>query len=562
MIPILFDGSATSFTTHGLGALTDAISCKVVEERNGPYELTLEYPMTGRHYSEIAANSLILAQPNFTDNPQAFRVYKITKPLNGKVTVYAQHISYDLSGVPVAPFTAAGNIAAAAGLNTNAMISTPFTVSCSWTATGDANFTVDAPTSMRSWFAGKQGSLVDLYGGEWSYDNFLCVLNQYRGTNRGVTVRYGKNLTSYEQEENIASLYTGAIGYWKGETGLVTGDIVYSDGTFDFQKILSVDLSSKFQEEPTVQQVTDATASYATANKISEPAVSIKLDFVQIGTLKDRVDLCDTVSVYFDKLGVSATAKCVKTTWNVLLDRYDSIELGSAYTNLNATIQGISQTTAEDVMSGQIGHLQTMMRDATELITGNLGGYVVIHDSDEDGYPDELLIMDTPDISTAVRVWRWNQAGLGYSGTGYAGPYGLAMTQDGQIVADYITAGTMSANLIRGGTLILGRDNNASGLIQVYDSGNALVGQVDKDGFKVFGADGSYVLMNNSVGFAGFDSQNNKIFWAAADEFYMKKAVVNEEITLCSKMRFIPITIYDGNNNVINDGIGLVSVEG
>ena len=99
MIPVLFKADAVEFDTYGIGVLADCISCEVTEERNGAFELVLKYPTTGRNYAEIKSERLIKAKPNDTAKDQMFRIYRITTPLDGVVTVYAQHLSYDLSGV-------------------------------------------------------------------------------------------------------------------------------------------------------------------------------------------------------------------------------------------------------------------------------------------------------------------------------------------------------------------------------------------------------------------------------------------------------------------------------
>lgn len=474
-----------AFDTLGLGALTDCITCEVTEERNGEYELAMEYPITGVHYSEIELRCIVLARPNYTDAPQAFRIYTITTPINGVVTISARHISYDLSGVPVLPFTATSAAAACQGLIDNAAIETPFTIN---TQVGTiADFKADVPASIRSWFGGKEGSLIDVYGGEWAYDNYTCTLKAARGADRGVVIRYGVNLIDFEQEKNCEATYTGVLPYWADEEGnVVRANIINLDGTYEYRRILCLDLSADFEERPTAEQLTARAESYIRANNIGVPRVSITLDWVQIGELSDRVELCDTVKVVFEKIGVEASAKVVRVVWDVLKERYSSIEIGEPKTNITDTIAGLEQETEKATSSVSPVMLGAIQR-ATAAITGNSGGYVVLHDSDGDGNPDELLIMDTPDISTATKVWRWNQSGLGYSGSGYSGTFGLAMTADGEIVADYITTGTLSAvdingvnitgstisgNTISGGTITGATINNGSGTFAVDASGN------------------------------------------------------------------------------------------
>lgn len=476
-----------SFDTYGVGKLTDCITCEVKEERNGEYELTLTYPMDGVHYSEIEDRSIILAKPNYTDGLQAFRVYLITATIDGMLEVHAQHLSYDLSGIPVVPFTAQNCAAACAGLVSHAVVDCPFEVNT--TVPTIADFKVDAPSSLRSWFGGREGSLLDVYGGEWGYDNYTCTLWKDRGANRGVVIRYGKNLLDINQERNISETYTGVLPFWMDTEGgnIVRAGIVNVAGTFNYRKILVLDLSSDFEEKPTVAQLTARARQYITANDIGRPNVNITLDWVQVGELTDRVDLCDTVTVIFEKLGIQTTAKCISTTWDVLADRYTALEIGDAKANMPSTIAGLQET--EKILTTSVTpSMQRAINNATALITGNSGGYVVMHDGDGDGYPDELLVMDTPDISTATKVWRWNKNGLGYSASGYSGVFGLAATSNGEIVADYITTGTLDASQatitninasnINTGTLTAIAINNGNGTFQVDNSGNVTASSV------------------------------------------------------------------------------------
>jgi len=476
MIPVLFPSTETNFTTFGIGALSDAISCEVEEERNGGYELTMQYPLTGIHYDEIGLRSLILAKPNYLDDPQPFRVYKIDKPINGVVTFYARHWSYDLSDIPVQPFTAAGIQSAMNGLISNAM----YDISA-WhlttSRTTPSSFKVDEPSSVRSWFGGKAGSLLDIYGGEWHYTGRTCSLENSRGSDRGVAIRYGVNLTDLKQEENCSEVYTGVLPFWKDMDGnLVQGTIQNVSGTFDFTKILILDCSEDFEEAPTSAQLNAKAVAYINNNSIGVPKVNLTLNFATLrgntinaflaneaaellsneagkvllaygwqGMPETRVDLCDTVTVYFEKLGVVATAKCIRVRWNTLLDRYEEVELGDSKSELTEAIIKANTAASEAVKiaRGTKNIVDSEIETAVERVTGNLGGYVVLHDSDNDGHPDELLIMNTPDIATATSVWRWNQAGLMWANS-YNGQYAtLAITSDGQITADAITTGIL-----------------------------------------------------------------------------------------------------------------------
>lgn len=455
MKPVLYPSQETAFGSNGLGVLTDAASCVIIEERNGAFELEMTYPVSGIHYKEIAPRCIILAKPNPVDDLQPFRVYRITKPMGGLVTVYGEHISYDLAGVPASPFAAESAPDAMEKLKSFSAIPTPFSF---WTDKDTAGtMGITAPVALRSLLGGREGSVLDVYGGEYKFDRYTVRLYNQRGQNRGASIRYGKNLTDLTQDENIAGVYTGVYPYWSSMEGALVQlpeKILPAPGNYDFTRIMTLDLSSEFQEPPTQDQLRARAEAYMKANNIGVPKVSLTVSFVpleqteeykDIGLL-ERVELCDTVNVEFPALGVSATAKCVRTVYDALLDRYKSVELGDARTNIADTIAAQQQKIEQ---APDKTFVQQAVDSATGQITGNKGGYVVLHSSTGSKEPDEILIMDTPDIKTAVKVWRWNKAGLGYSSYGYNGPYGLAMTQDGSIVADFITAGTLDAALAK-----------------------------------------------------------------------------------------------------------------
>lgn len=457
---LLYPSTETEFQNNGLGALPDAISCTVTEERNGMYELEMQYPVSGSHYGEIVNRAILFCKPDPYRDPQPFRIYRILKPISGRVTVYAQHISYDLSGVTVSPFSAGSCAGALDGLKANAVpADMPFSF---WTDKSiSGNFSVETPSSLRSLLGGTEGSILDVYGGEYEFDRWTVKLWNRRGKDSGVTIRYGKNLTDLQQDENISNVATGIYPYWKGSDGTlveVPGKVVNAPGTYDFTRIIPVDFTTDFQEQPTSEQLQERAETYVESNNIGVPTVSLSVSFQPLEqteeykdiALLERVNLCDTVTVEYPALGVSATAKCVKTVYDVLKGRYTSVELGEARTNIADTVAGQQQQIEKLPESSAF---QEAISNATGWITGNRGGYVVIRDSNGDRQPDEILIMDTPDIRTAQKVWRWNNGGLGYSSTGYNGSYTTAITQDGAIVASFMTAGILNGNIIKTGRI-------------------------------------------------------------------------------------------------------------
>ena len=466
MIPILFLPDESEFLTQGLGALSDAISCTVTEERNGPYELELVYPMKGVHYSDIQDRYIIWAIPSPYRDPQPFRVYKHSKPLGGKVTFYARHLSYDLSGIPINPCGAGSVAAALVALESNAATDSPFSF---WTDKNtEADFSVLAPSSTRSVLGGKEGSILDVYGGEYEWDQFVVKLYNQRGSNNGVTVRYGKNMTDLLQEKDTGDVVTGIYPYWADIDGanLVVCDprVVEAKGTYSFTRVVPVDFSADFEEAPTPEQLKAHAEAYMESNKVGVPKVSLTVSFVSLDQtdeysdlrLLEKVDLCDTVTIQYEELGVDAEAKVIKITTDVLAERYTKIELGDARGSLSDTIVNQGQQIQQKPSKSD---LQQAVDGSTNLITGTKGGALRIM-YDADGHPYEQVIMDTYDISTAENVWRWNVGGLGHSSDGYNGEFTTAITQDGHIVADFVDVGTLNANILQAG-VIRSRDGSS-----------------------------------------------------------------------------------------------------
>ena len=444
MIPVLYESvtAGTVPSNNGLGLLSDCIegTCKVEIKRNDIYELTFDYPITGIHAEEIAYRRIVKAKPNPTDNPQLFRIERIGKAMNGKFTVYARHISYDLSGFEILTGTAS-TAAAACTLLQNA--ANGFTITTDKTTTG--SFKIDTPSSVKSYFVGRSGSFLDVFGtADIKYDNYTVNFKAHGGEDRGVTIRYGKNLLELSQEIGSGNLYSHVRCYYKnGDTDAVYGDKVATGLTLDVEKCLLVDVTQEYMSAPTTAQLKTRAQRYVSENNLTTPTNNITLDFVQSGELSERVDLFDTVSVYYEALGITRTqVKCIRTVFDVIKEKYIVTEFGDHVSSVTDTI--VSGT--KEVKT-QATFLESAVKHATELITGNLGGYVILHDSNGDGEPDEILIMNTADISTATQVWRWNKNGLGFA-TSYAGSYGTAITQDGKIVADYVATGTLDASKI------------------------------------------------------------------------------------------------------------------
>ena len=496
MKPILFAKTATTFTTNGLGRL-NFIKCTVTEERNGQYILEGTIAEEELHASALEMGSIIVAKPNQTSALQAFRVHKLVKPINGIYEIAAQHISYQLSFIPTMPFsiTAASTACNSTlqALKSNAAESCPFTF---WTnVTTVSSYKQTAPASIRSRLGGVEGSVLDQFGGEYEWDNYTVKLHSARGVQTpSVTLRYGKNITDLNQEEEINNVITGVCPYWMDSEG---GNVVTlpektvdssTASSYPFKRTIPLDLSSDWEEAPTQAQLRARAQAYVNSSEIGIPKVNIKVSFVNLADTEEykdvaalqTVSLCDYVAVQFEKLGISTQAKVVKTVYNVLLDRYDSIEVGSLRSSLAGTISdqsaeiaAVADTTRE-MFKGYDATIQEDIDNATAWLTSS-NGYVMAR-KDAYGNWKELFFMDTADASTAHNVIRINENGIGFSRAGVSGPYTQAWTLDGK--------------------LVIGGTNVPS--FTVYDSSNNIIFQTSRSG-TVWNSTNSSMSANGTI---------------------------------------------------------------
>lgn len=357
MIPILFEPFETAYETHGLGELSEATSCEVSEEANGAYTLTLEIPITARHYPDIARRCQILARPNPTDRPQPFRIYRVTRPLRGAVTVFARHLSYDLTGIVIGPLTANSAAQAVAAINAGAINTNPFTLSTNLSASGELKITV--PTSARALLGpvDRDGTLLRSYGGDLYFDRYAVQLLQHRGADRGFEIAYGVNMTQLRADEDSGEVYAGILPYWTDGETLVQGAVQAVSPSTGLTAIQPVDLSEEFSEQPSVADLNAHGAAYLDRNKPYLPHDSYQVSFVPPGSrglhALEQLSLFDEVTVRYEKLGVTVKKTVVKTTWDVLRDRYRSVEIGERRVYVAETIA--APVTAQRLAPGAVG---------------------------------------------------------------------------------------------------------------------------------------------------------------------------------------------------------------
>ena len=457
-----------------LGSLTDCTRLYVTQERNGIYEAEFDLPVNSALHDKVKTGCFIYAKPDDISENQKFRVYgRFYDKIKKVTTFYCEHIRYKLSGVPVAPKTYSGTPSSIfSEMLTSVKSSTEFTAWSDISAVKDVK--MEVPSTAGAMLAGQEGSVLDTFGGEYEFDNYTVKLYQNRGQEKKTEIRYRKNLTGFTCKEDTTSTYTHVYPYYRNEDGvyveLDNKTITLANASrLPFENCYMLDLSAEFENPPTKSQLLAKANAFIRANDLDTISRHYKVSFIPLWQTEEyknlavleRCGLCDTVSIVHENETVKA--KIIKTIYDALNERYVSMELGNAVSSFAQTVQQ-SVRQVENNLQNTKSFLQQSIERQTKRITGNQGGYVVMNDDNQDGYPDEILIMNDLSIGSATKVWRANLSGIGYSNHGYAGPFELALTMDGEINASMITTGSLDASIIRTG--VLNADLIKSGKIQ------------------------------------------------------------------------------------------------
>lgn len=513
MIPYLLDETKTlqelvADKTNGLGALPECIEATVTQERNGAFTFRMRVPMSAKRYPEIKIGGIVKAKVDDESDLQMFRISKISKPISGIVTVDANHISYDLGKTSVLPFQTVGAAATMAQLKARMIGGTAFTLSTDINNPSSA-FSNTKPQSLRALLGGQQGSVLDVFGGEFVFDNLQVILKAHRGNTTRIELRYGKNITDLKQDENIENTYTAVMPYAIDSTGNA------AVGTLQFitedaePKILNLDLSSSFQSTTeaqaiTVERLNELAQAYIQSNNIGVPKTSITVSFINLAQTEEykdiapleRVRLCDTVTVNYEKLGVSATAKVVRYEYNVLTERYNSIDIGDVRSNLASTIATIAQNSAGDAVQNAQGYLDGTISAFTDLIANGLGLFVTKEAVGETGGV-KIYLHNRPTRAESQYQWTINASGFAVS-TDYGETWSAGIDAEGNAIFNSLSANNIDAMNITGSTI--------SGSNFIFDpNGNPVTarGWSGGDGGVIFEGEGDFTVSTHTIGLTG-----------------------------------------------------------
>ena len=475
----LYDKNETDFTHNGI-CILKPLEATVTEELNGDYSLKVTMP---RGKKEIKIEQIIKAPtPKFD---QLFRVYNSDIDMLGNQVFYARHIFYDLLDYFIEDTRPSGSGALAIS---KILENTPFTGTSDITEQGTAYYQMMNPVKA---ILGADNAFINVWGGELERDNFNVRMRNHLGTDRGVSIRYRKNLTGLRLQTDLSGVYTKIMPTGLQENGhhlaveqaptasqqLAESNLEHSVATKSRlvclpEKYVSSPLIDnyvnikttrihyseiKIDEETSEAQVLEMLRNAAAQefeNGLDKPQITATVEFISLQDTEEYKDfvvlesvyLGDTVKIFHEDLNIELESQVIEYEFDALSKRYNKVILGNANPKYGDTQKKYVEKQKEETTTA----LEQAIINATQLITGNQGGYIVMSPSEK---PQEIFIMDTPDMTTARKVWRWNLSGLGYSSTGINGPFALAMTMDGTIVADFITAGTINGALIKAGSV-------------------------------------------------------------------------------------------------------------
>lgn len=551
----LFNVTDTLFSSNG-DKIIKPLRAIVHKEDNGSFHLDLETDLS--YVNDFAEGKIIVAPTPQGDQP--FRINNLTKT-KSKLTAKCLHVFYDSENLLIADsYVVDKNCNDALDYLNNATSDlSPFTT------LSDVQ-SINSYRCVRTSLYEAINVVLERWGGHLVRDGFNIQIKSEIGQDNGVVVRYAKNLKDITCEENWDEVCTKILPV--GKDGLLIDGLYMALGvqydlpytktvSFNQDHILPenyTDEDGNFDEtsynEALMQDLMTQANNYLQINSIPQVNYTLRANLEKIS------DIGDTIDVYDERLGINITTNLIAYDYDCIQGKYIELEFGNFKQKLSDLMGTITNNT-QQIVDESTNTLQVTLGqeidEATSKLWSVLGSSYVLVEG------DKILIVDKLPKEQAVNCIMLNSAGIGFSQSGINGPFQSAWTIDNVLNMAQINVINLVADLIKGGTLRLGSNLNQNGQLEVYDEANNLIAELNKNGLKMYGVDGSYVLMNNTVGFAGYDRLGNQVYWVNGDEFHMKKSVVEEEITLCSKMRFIPITITDTNNNIENDGIGLVS---
>lgn len=556
----VFNADEKLFTNNGEKIL-HPIKAIILKEDNGDYELELETRIEDKDY--IVNDKIIVCDTPWGE--QGFRVYNPQKKSN-KITCTCKHLFYDTASYLIQDAYVVDKSCndALDHLNKACDVITPFT-------TLSNIQDINSYRCVRKSFEEAISTVLERWGGHLVRDNFNISILREIGQDNGVTLRYGKNIQDITVKEDWSKVVTkllpvGKDGLLLNETYITTSDLNTGDEHYGLQYDKPYTKTVSFTQEIDEEEYKDEDGELdeeAYKNALLQDLRTQAIAYVQQNcipkinyTLKANVekitDVGDTIEVYDERLGINLMTSVISVKYDCIQGRYTEVNFGnfsSKLKNLMTETTSVAKQEIKDTVNNEVvPQVDTKLKEAYDQIWNALGNSYCIYDG------DKILIVDRLPKEKATNCIMFNSAGISFSKNGINGQFTSAWLIDGTLNMQSINVINLVADMIKGGTLKLGNEVQQQGRLELYDEANKLIGEMNANGLTMYAKDGSYIKINNEVGFAGFDKNNNKIYWVDGEIFCTKKFVANEEITIGGKVRILPITTTN------NTGIGFVAL--
>lgn len=546
----IFSSTDKTFTSNG-DKVIQPLRAKVYKEDNGEYYLDLDADLS---YIDYIVQDNIIVAPTPTGE-QPFRINNVTRTRK-KLSVKANHVYFDSQNYLISDsYVVDKNCNNALDhLNSSTEPSSPFN-------TISDIPDIDSYRCVRTSLFEAINTVLERWGGHLVRDGFTIGIRSSIGSDNGVTIRYGKNLQDITVEEDWNDVVTKILPV--GNDGLtlpelyLESDLQYSK---PYVKSISFEQDLEQDENETDDDFNDRLIRNLRAQAIAYLNVYKypKINYTIKANIDRVTDIGDTIEVIDERLGIDLLTHVISFEYDCISGKFSEISFGNSTNKLSGLSNMISSTAekatqaVESQINNTVNTLNNNIEEAYYQIWAQMGSSYVLYNG------DMILVVDKLPKEEARNCILINSGGIAFSQSGINGTFNSAWTIDGTLNMEAINVINLVADMIKGGTLKLGSNLDEYGTIELYDESNKLIGKMDKLGLTMYGIDGSSVQLNPNDGLVGYDLAGNKIYWISDNEFHMKRSVIEEEITLCNKMRFIPITITDVNDNITSDGIGLV----
>jgi phage minor structural protein len=528
----VFEATDKSFTTNG-DIVVLPTKAKVTKKDNGDYYLDFE--ASTKYADHLTSGKIIVADT--PQGAQAFRISDVTKK-STKVSLKAWHVFYDSKNYLIADSYVVDMTANSAldHLNEATEPKSEFAVMSDVQTIG----------SFRKSLYEAIQTVIERWGGHLVRDNFRIELRQSIGADNGVTVRYRKNLKELTCKYDWSSVVTKLLPV--GKDGILLNDqdpsasiYVESEQKWDipFTKTVSFSQSSIEKDDygndetayrkALVDDLRRQAQDYVNANCVPKVNYTLKANLERV------TDIGDTVEVIDERLGVHILTSVIGFTYDCILGKYTEIEFGNfqkTLSGLAGSLQSSAQSAAQSTVNNAI---QGVADTVTQSITQSMGASYVIYDG------SKIMVLDSLPKEDAHNVIMINDNGIAFSRNGIAGTFESAWGIDGTMNMQNINVINFVADLIKGGTLKLGGTENGNGVMEVRSAGGSLLGQLDKDGLRMWANDGSRIEINASQGLVGYDAQGNATYGVTDGVFYMANGYINSSLAIGGLMKMVPI---------------------